>query len=140
MADVLNDVEIDADSLKHIIEFFSYDKELLKGKTIYYADKHYSESHPVFKLSDRYVCLINKFFIEGLYYRIDEILQKDNTVGQKYKQNKDDGFEEKVREVFEQFFPKGTKIFANYSVDGEAENDLLELYYKLHHIFSGTGG
>ena len=127
-ADVLNDVEIDADSLKHIIEFFSYDKELLKGKTIYYADKHYSESHPVFKLGDRYVCLINKFFIEGLYYRIDEILQKDNTVGQKYKQNKDDGFEEKVREVFEQFFPKGTKIFANYSVDGEAENDLLVVF------------
>lgn len=128
MADVLNDVEIDADSLKHIIEFFNYDKELLKGKTIYYADKHYSESHPVFELGDRYVCLINKFFIEGFYYRIDEILQKDDTVGQKYKQNKDDGFEEKVREVFEQFFPKGTKIFANYSVDGEAENDLLVVF------------
>ena len=127
-AGVLNDVEIEADSLKHIIDFYSYDKEYLKGKTIYYADKHYSESHPIFKLGNGYVCLINKFFIEGLYYRIDEALQKDGVVGQKYKQNKDDGFEEKVREVFEQFFPKGTKIFTNYSVDGVTENDLLVVF------------
>lgn len=126
--DVLEDVEIDSDSLKHIVDFYSYDKELLKGKTIYYADKHYSESHPIFKLGDRYVCLINKFFIEGLYYGINEVLLKDDTVGQKYKQNKDDAFEEKVREVFELFFPKGTKIFANYSVDGESENDLLVVF------------
>lgn len=127
-ADELKNEEIDADSLKNIIDFYIYDKELLRGKTIYYADKHYSESHPIFKLGDRYVCLINKFFIEGLYYRIDEALQKDDVLGQKYKQNKDDGFEEKVREVFEQFFPKGTKIYANYSVDGEAENDLLVVF------------
>ena len=126
--DVLEDVEIDSDSLKHIVDFYSYDKELLKGKTIYYADKHYSESHPIFKLGDKYVCLINKFFIEGLYYGINEVLLKDDTVGQKYKQNKDDAFEEKVREVFELFFPKGTKIFANYSVDGESENDLLVVF------------
>ena len=62
MAEDLMDVDIDADSLKHIIDFFSYDKEFLKGKTIYYADKHYSESHPIFMLDGKYVCSINKFF------------------------------------------------------------------------------
>lgn len=124
----LIDVDIDKDSLKNIIEFYCYDKESLKGNTIYYADKHYSESHPIFKLGDRYVCSINKFFIEGLYYRIDEALQKDGVVGLKYKHNKDVALEEKVREIFEFFFPKGTKIFANYSVDGETENDLLVVF------------
>ena len=128
MAEALTDVDIDADSLKHIIDFFSYDKEFLKGKTIYYADKHYSESHPIFMLDGKYVCSINKFFIEGLYYRLDEVLQDDDAIGKKYKQNKDDAFENKVRELFEQFFPKGTKIFANYSVDGKAENDLLVVF------------
>ncbi len=127
-AEVISDVDIDTNSLKLIIDFFSYDKESLKGNIIYYADKHYSESHPIFKLDDRYVCSINKFFIEGLYCRIDEALRKDDDIGKMYKQNKDVAFEEKVREVFEQFFPKGTKIFANYSVDGESENDLLVVF------------
>ena len=76
----------------------------------------------------KYVCSINKFFIEGLYYRLDEVLQDDDAIGKKYKQNKDDAFENKVRELFEQFFPKGTKIFANYSADGMAENDLLVVF------------
>lgn len=124
-ADILNNVDIDTESLEHIVDFYSYDKELLKGKTIYYADKHYSESHPIFKLDNRYVCLVNKFFIEGLYYRIDEALQNNDVIGKKYKQNKDNAFEDKVLELFKKFFPKGTKIFVNYSVDGEAENDLL---------------
>ncbi len=127
-AEVISDVDIDTNSLKLIIDFFSYDKESLKGNIIYYADKHYAESHPIFKLDDRYVCSINKFFIEGLYCRIDEALRKDDDIGKMYKQNKDVAFEEKVREVFEQFFPKGTKIFANYSVDGESENDLLVVF------------
>lgn len=127
-ADIINDVDIDTDSLKHIIDFYNYDKESLKGKTIYYADKHYSESHPIFMLDGKYVCSINKFFIEGLYYRLDEVLQDDDAIGKKYKQNKDDAFENKVRELFEQFFPKGTKIFANYSADGMAENDLLVVF------------
>lgn len=90
MAEVLTDVDIDADCLKHIMDFFSYDKESLKGNTIYYAEKHYSESHPIYQLDGKYVCSINKFFIEGLYYRIDETLQKDDAIGKKYKQNKDD--------------------------------------------------
>lgn len=128
MAEVIKNVDIDAEDLKHIIDFFCYDKASLKGNRIYYADKHYSESHPLYKLDDKYVCSINKFFIEGLYYRLDDAIQDDDAIGKKYKQNKDNAFEDKVRELFEQFFPKGTKIFANYSVDGEAENDLLVVF------------
>lgn len=120
----LMNIEINPDSLQSILDFFSYDKDLLKGKIIYYANKHYSESHPLIKMGKKYACSINKFLFEGLYYRLDDVLMKEEPTG-KYKQNKGTAFEKKVIEVFQQFFPKKTKIFTNYSIDGIAENDLL---------------
>ena len=123
----LMNVDIPKENLQHIVEFFSYDKESLKGKTIYYADKHHSESHPLIQFGDKFVCPC-KFMIEGLYFRIDEALRQDTTVGQKYKLNKDAEFENKVVEIFKLFFPEKTKIFTNYCVDGVAENDLLVVY------------
>ena len=116
------------DNLRHILEFFTYDKDALKGKMVYYAGKHHSESHPLIKIGDKYVCPINKFLLEGMYFRIDEYLSKDKTIGKKYKQYKDSAFEKKVEEVFRQFFPEKTKVFTNYSVDGECENDLLVVF------------
>ncbi len=118
------DVEINPDSLQNILKFFSYDKDSLKGKTIYYADTHYSESQPLIRIGDKLVCPINKFLFESLYFRLDEMLMKEEPTG-KYKQNKDNALEKKVAEVFRQFFPPKAKIFTNYSVDGVAENDLL---------------
>ena len=123
----LMDVDIDPDILQHILDFFSYDKDLLKGKTIYYADKYQSESHPLIQIGEKYICPINKFLLEGLYFRIDEALMQEEP---KYKQAKDVAFEKKVVDVFRQFFPEKTKIFTNYSVDGIAENDLLVVYGK----------
>ncbi len=123
----LMNVEINPDCLQHILDFFSYDKDSLKGKTIYYADKHYSESHPLIMIGKKCICPINKFLFEGLYFRLDEVLIKEEPTG-KYKQNKDTAFEEKVTEVFQRFFPKKTKIFTNYSIDGVAENDLLVIF------------
>lgn len=124
----LKDVSVAPDSLQHVLDFFTYDKDSLKGETVYYAGKHQSESHPLIKLGCRYVCPINKFLLEGMYYRIDEKLQKDEDIGEKYKQNKDFAFEKKVEDVFRQFFPERTKIFTSYSVDGKSENDLLVVY------------
>lgn len=123
----LLDVEIDSTVLQRILEFFSYDKESIKGQTVYYADKHHSESHPLIQIGDRYVCPINKFLLEGMFYRMDNELMRDSKVGQKYKQDKDKAFEKKVEELFRDFFPSKTKIFTNYSVDGVSENDLLVL-------------
>ena len=123
--DVLLDVDIDGDVLQRLLEFFSYDKQAIQGKTVYYAGKHHSESHPLIQLDDRYLCPINKFLLEGMFYRIDDDLMRDQELGQKYKQDKDKAFEKKVEELFRYFFPPKTKIFANYSVDGVAENDLL---------------
>lgn len=123
--DVLLDVDIDGDVLQRLLEFFSYDKQSIQGKTVYYADKHHSESHPLIQLDDRYLCPINKFLLEGMFYRIDDELMRDQELGQKYKQDKDKAFEKKVEELFRCFFPPKTKIFTNYSVDGVAENDLL---------------
>lgn len=123
----LLDVEIDSTVLQRILEFFSYDKESIKGQTVYYADKHHSESHPLIQIGDRYVCPINKFLLEGMFYRMDNELTRDSKVGQKYKQDKDKAFEKKVEELFRDFFPSKTKIFTNYSVDGVSENDLLVL-------------
>lgn len=123
----LLDVEIDSTVLQRILEFFSYDKESIKGQTVYYADKHHSESHPLIQIGDRYVCPINKFLLEGMFYRMDNELMRDSKVGQKYKQDKDKAFEKKVEELFRNFFPSKTKIFTNYSVDGVSENDLLVL-------------
>lgn len=123
--DVLLDVDIDGDVLQRLLEFFSYDKQLIQGKTVYYAGKHHSESHPLIQLDDRYLCPINKFLLEGMFYRIDDELMRDQELGQKYKQDKDKAFEKKVEELFRCFFPPKTKIFTNYSVDGVAENDLL---------------
>lgn len=120
----LMNVDINHDSLLNIIKFFSYDKDYLKGKTVYYADKHHSESHPLIKIDKKYICPINKFFLEGLFFRLDEDLIKQDQTG-KYKQNKDIIFERKVIELFKQFFPSKAKIFSNYSVDNSAENDLL---------------
>lgn len=122
----LLDVDISPGSLKSIVDFFLYDKSVRRGQVVYYADKHYSESHPIIQLDERFVCSVNKFLLEGLYFRIDEDLRKDSDLGQKYKQGKDEGFERKVLEVFREFFPNGTKIFTNYSVDGGvSENDML---------------
>lgn len=123
----LLDVEIDSTVLQRILEFFSYDKESIKGQTVYYADKHHSESHPLIQIGDRYVCPINKFLLEGMFYRMDNELMRDSKFGQKYKQDKDKAFEKKVEELFRDFFPPKTKTFANYSVDGISENDLLVL-------------
>ena len=119
---VVMDVEIEPESLKHLVEFFLYDKNEQKGKTTYYADKHHSETNPLIRLGEKFVCPINKFFFEGLYFRIDEMLKN---VDHKYKKNKDVALEKKVKEVFQKFFPRETKIFNNYSVDGQSENDLL---------------
>lgn len=123
--DVLLDVDIDGDVLQRLLAFFSYDKQSIQGKTVYYAGKHHSESHPLIRLDDRYLCLINKFLLEGMFYRIDDELMRDQALGQKYKQDKDKAFEKKVEELFRCFFPPKTKIFTHYSVDGVAENDLL---------------
>ncbi|MBR4340937.1 MAG: hypothetical protein IKP89_10035 [Bacteroidales bacterium] len=123
----LMDVDIDSGHLQRIIDFFAYDKGSFKGKTVYYADKHLSETHPLIQFDGKYVCPC-KFIIEGLYFRIDEALRQDATLGQKYKQNKDTEFENKVVELFKRFFPEKTKIFTNYCVDGVAENDLLVIY------------
>ncbi len=123
----LLNVEIDDDALQRILAFFTYDKDSIKGQTVYYADKHHSETHPLIQLGDSYVCPINKFLLEGMFYRIDYALMHDNVVGQKYKQDKDKAFEKKVEELFRDFFPPKTKVFTNYSVDGVSENDLLVL-------------
>lgn len=123
--DALLDVDIDGDVLQRLLAFFSYDKQSIQGKTVYYAGKHHSESHPLIRLDDRYLCPINKFLLEGMFYRIDDELMRDQELGQKYKQDKDKAFEKKVEELFRCFFPPKTKIFTNYSVDGIAENDLL---------------
>lgn len=123
--DVLLDVDIDGDVLQRLLAFFSYDKQSIQGKTVYYAGKHHSESHPLIQLDDRYLCPINKFLLEGMFYRIDNELMRDQELGQKYKQDKDKAFEKKVEELFRCFFPPKTKIFTHYSVDGVAENDLL---------------
>ena len=123
--DVLLDVDIDGDVLQRLLEFFSYDKQSIQGKTVYYAGKHHSESHPLIQLDDRYLCPINKFLLEGMFYRIDDELMRNQELGQKYKQDKDKAFEKKVEELFRCFFPPKTKIFTHYSVDGVAENDLL---------------
>lgn len=121
----LLNMDLDSTVLMRILEFFAYDKESIRGQTVYYADKHHSESHPLIQIGDRFVCPINKFMLEGMYYRIDNDLMRDVAVGQKYKQHKDKSFEKKVEELFRGFFPPKTKIFTNYSVDGVSENDLL---------------
>lgn len=123
----LMDLDIDSGHLQRIIDFFTYDKKLLENQTVYYDDKHYFESTPLILFGDKCICL-DKFLVEGFYFRIDDALQKDNAIGQRYKQNKDDAFEEKVVDIFRKFFPEKTKIFTNYCVDGVAENDLLVMY------------
>ena len=121
----ISDVDINDGTLGRLLEFFTYDKELAKGQMIYYADKRYSESRPLFRVGDNYVCPINKFLLEGMYSRIDDALMLDGAVGQKYKQDKDTALEKKVEELFRDFFPPKARIFPNYSVDGVSENDLL---------------
>ena len=123
----LTNIDMTQDNVQHLIKFFSYDKNSLRNRTIYYAEKHHSETHPLIIIGEECICPINKFFLEGLYFRLDEILMQSPFSG-KYKQQKDALLEEKVKEVFQDFFPKGTKIFTNYSVDGISENDLLIIF------------
>jgi hypothetical protein len=120
------EVDIDNECLQNIIKFFLFDKDLMKGKSPYYADKHYSESYPLIQCGDKFYTL-DKFMYESLYYRLDEELMKNNPTG-KYKQRKDSAFEKKVFDVFRQFFPPKTKILTNYSVDGVSENDLIVIF------------
>ena len=127
-AEEIMKVGLAQDSLHHIIDFFTYNKDKMEGKTIYYADKHYSESYPLIKFEDKYCCPLNKFFFEGLFYRIDDVLAHDSKIGVDYKQRKDKALEIKTLEVFKQFFTEKTKIFTHYSVDAVAENDMLILF------------
>ena len=114
------------EEIKHnLLSFFSYDKDFLKGNTVYYAEKRYSETHPLINCGDYYVCTINKFLLESLLFRVDRDLMEDKTLKVKYKQEKDRSFENKVVELFTDFFPRKTKIFSRYSIDGISENDLL---------------
>jgi|GEM_PF-601256 hypothetical protein len=129
--DELYNLDIEPDSLQNIIDFLLYDKEKLKGSMVYYADRRYSELHPLFCVGEKYVCTISKFLFESFYFRIDEVLRQDELMGVKYKQNKDFAFEKKVIEIFQRFFPEKTKFFTNYSVDGISENDLLIVYQDI---------
>lgn len=114
--------------LQSILAFLQYDKERLPGELIYYAGKHFSEQYPMIPLENEYVCLGSKFLLEAFYYRLDEYLQKDSVIGQKYKERKDISLENKVLDVFRKFFGDRTLFFSNYSVDGRCENDLLIVY------------
>lgn len=120
-------VDIPSDSLRNIIDFFVYDKNAQRGKTVYYADKHNAELRPIIMMGEKYLCPVSKFLLESLYFRIDEFLTKNGTTG-KYKRNKDNAFEQRVLEMFRGFFSKETPIFSNYSIDGIAENDLLVIW------------
>lgn len=123
----LNNISIKPDSLKRLIKFFEYDKGIFKGKTIYYAEKRYSELYPLIEFNDKYLCHFNKYLLEAFYNRVDKVLMEDEPTG-KYKQYKDNAFENKVAMIFREFFSSSAKIFTNYSVDGVSENDLLILY------------
>lgn len=123
----LNNITIKPDSLKRLIKFFEYDKGIFKSKTIYYAEKRYSELYPLIEFNDKYLCHFNKYLLEAFYNRVDKVLMEDEPTG-KYKQYKDSAFENKVAMIFRKFFSGSAKIFTNYSVDGVSENDLLILY------------
>ena len=123
----LQEININSQSLQCIIDFFTYDKDAMKGKTIYYADKRHIESHPLILGKQKCLFPLNKFLFESLYFRLDEALTKSTSTS-KYLKNKSLEFEKKVVNVFKRFFPSKTKIFTNYSVDGVAENDLLIIY------------
>lgn len=121
--DEIESLDLTSDVLQNLISFFEYDRAEAEAKrTIYYADARFSEGRPLFKIGDNYVCPINKFFLESLYERLSTNLQNSEA---KFKANKDKAFEEKIYEIFKRFFPSTTKMFANYSVDGTSENDLL---------------
>ena len=93
----LQDININSQSLQCIIDFFSYDKDAMKGKTIYYADKRHIESHPLIFEKQKCLFPLNKFLFESLYFRLDEALTKSASTS-KYLKNKSLEFEKKSRE------------------------------------------
>lgn len=117
------DLDLDENIKRSIVKFFEYDKnEAGNCDAVYYADHRFSENRPLFFIGGQFACPINKFFLESLYNRLVIDLQQNVS---KFKSNIDHAFENKVYEIFRSFFPKESKIFMNYSVDGVAENDLL---------------
>lgn len=126
--DEIDRTDISKDSLKHILEFITYDKSDLRGNLVYYASRHLSHDRPLLKINDKYLPIYNKFLVEAFYNRLDSSLSRDEEYGPRYRSKKDENLENRVLGIFKRFFPSKTHFYSNYSIDGQSENDLLILY------------
>ncbi|WP_370409043.1 hypothetical protein [Tenacibaculum dicentrarchi] len=118
-------VNLPKEVVKKLIEYLTYDENLNKGKTVYYANKNPFFDTPLIKLnSTEYLCPQYKFLIESFHNRINSKLSEIKK--EKYTQFKNQMLEKKVEEVFRKLFGKEALIFNSYYVDKKrSEQDLL---------------
>jgi len=121
-------IDLPAEVVSKLIEFLTYDENLKKGETVYYADKNPFFDTPLIKLSETdYLFPQYKFLIESFYNRIN--LKLSEIKKEKYTQLKNQLLEKKVAEVFRKLFGKDALIFDSYYVDKKrSEQDLLVVY------------
>lgn len=117
-----------------LINFLTYEEDIKKGSTVYYADKSAYFERPLVKLAeDEYLCPLHKFLVECFYNRINDKLSEIKK--EKYTQFKNQIVEKKVAEIFRKLFGNEAQIFDSYYVDSKrSEQDLLIVFKGFYFI------
>ena len=117
-----------------LIDFLTYDEDLKKGTTLYYADKSPYFDKPLVRLNkDEFLCPLHKFLVECFYNRINDKLSQIKK--EKYTQFKNQMVEKKVAEIFRKLFGNEAQVFDSYYVDyKKSEQDLLIVFKGFYFI------
>lgn len=114
------------EKVEKLIDYLKYDENILKSTTVYYSDSRNYFKTPIVELNEEEFLVPNiKFLLEAFYNGIN--LKLAEVRKEKYTQNKNKVLENRVLEVFREFFGKETKYFQSFYFDkqSKAEQDLL---------------
>lgn len=119
----------DTTMLHSFISIFSCSKEESE-QILYYTDTNILLQKPIFQINPTQFFVFNINQIVTAIY--DKLYQFCNSLTNgKIHIHRDRLLELKTRNIFENFFPKETRLFTSYNVDGHSEQDLLVLFKSL---------
>lgn len=117
-----------------LIDFFKYPARNNQNHMEYYGSERTYTGYPLVFTEKKVAIPYIKFSVEALYTRIDKYLSQHPDIKIKYKQSKDSKLEEKVLDLFRSLFKNDAHYYANYSIDGKCEQDLLIEYKGIYFV------
>lgn len=118
--------QFDSNKLQYFMSIFSCSKEE-SGQILYYTDTNILLRKPIYQISKTtfFVFNINQI-LRAIYDKLYQYC--DGITKGKIHIHRDNFLELKTKNIFEDFFPKGTRLFTSYNVDGHSEQDLIVLF------------